>query len=68
MRRQMGLWWLIAFEGVAGIILGVLTFQSPDIGGQVPLTFIAAWSIITGAIEIARAVRRRASELKVDER
>jgi hypothetical protein len=42
MRRQMGRCWLIAFEGVAGIILGLLTFQSLDIGGQVLLTFIAA--------------------------
>ena len=30
MRRQLSLWWLIVLEGAAGIILGVLTFRSPD--------------------------------------
>src|SRR6476661_6745059 len=30
MRRQLSLWWLVVLEGVAGIILGLLTFRSPD--------------------------------------
>ena len=30
MRRQMDHWWLLVLEGAAGIILGVLTFRSPD--------------------------------------
>jgi len=59
MRRQMNRWWLVVLEGVAGIILGVLTFQSPDTTALVLLTFIAAWSIITGVIEIATALRIR---------
>ena len=59
MRRQMSRWWLIVLEGVAGIILGVLTFQSPDTTALVLLTFIAAWSIITGVFEIATAVQLR---------
>ena len=52
-------WWLIVLEGVAGIILGVLTFRSPDTTALVLLTFIAAWSIITGVFEIATALRLR---------
>jgi uncharacterized membrane protein HdeD (DUF308 family) len=59
MRRQLSLWWLIVLEGVAGIILGLLTFRSPDITALVLLTFIVAWSIITGIFEIATALRLR---------
>jgi uncharacterized membrane protein HdeD (DUF308 family) len=59
MRRQLSLWWLVVVEGVAGIILGVLTFLSPDTTALVLLTFIAAWSIVTGIFEIATAVRIR---------
>jgi uncharacterized membrane protein HdeD (DUF308 family) len=59
MRRQISLWWLVVLEGVAGIILGLLTFRSPDITALILLSFIAAWSIITGIFEIATAVRLR---------
>jgi len=59
MRRQLSRWWLIVLEGVAGIILGVLTFRSPDTTALVLLSFIAVWSIITGILEIATAVRLR---------
>ena len=59
MRRQMDRWWLIVLEGAAGIILGVLTFRSPDTTALILLTFIAAWSIVTGIFEIATAVRLR---------
>src|SRR4029450_6286543 len=46
MRRQLSLWWLVLLEGVAGIILGVLTFRSPDTTALILLTFIPAWSIV----------------------
>jgi uncharacterized membrane protein HdeD (DUF308 family) len=59
MRRQLSLWWLVVLEGVAGIILGVLTFRSPDTTALVLLTFIAAWSIVSGIFEIATALRIR---------
>jgi uncharacterized membrane protein HdeD (DUF308 family) len=59
MRRQMDRWWLIVLEGAAGIILGLLTFRSPDTTALVLVTFIAAWSIVTGIFEIATAVRLR---------
>jgi uncharacterized membrane protein HdeD (DUF308 family) len=59
MRRQLSLWWLVLLEGVAGIILGLLTFRSPDITALILLSFIAAWSIITGIFAIATAARLR---------
>ena len=59
MRRQMNRWWLLVLEGIAGIILGVLTFLSPDTTALVLLTIIAAWSIVSGIFEIATAVRLR---------
>ena len=59
MRRQLSLWWLVVLEGVAGIILGLLTFRSPDITALILLSFIAAWSIVTGIFEIATALRLR---------
>jgi uncharacterized membrane protein HdeD (DUF308 family) len=59
MRRQLSLWWLVVVEGVIGIIMGVLTFRSPDTTALVLLLFIAAWSIVTGIFEIATAVRLR---------
>jgi uncharacterized membrane protein HdeD (DUF308 family) len=59
MRRQLSLWWLIVLEGAAGIVLGLLTFRSPDTTALVLLTLIAAWSIVSGIFEIATAVQLR---------
>jgi uncharacterized membrane protein HdeD (DUF308 family) len=59
MRRQLSLWWLVVLEGIAGIILGLLTLRSPDTTALVLLTLIAAWSILTGVFEIVTAVRVR---------
>jgi uncharacterized membrane protein HdeD (DUF308 family) len=50
--------WLV-FEGIAGVILGVLTFAWPDITALVLLWVIAAWALVTGVLEIVAAVRLR---------
>ena len=49
-------WWINLLEGIAGIVLGVLTLLWPGTTATVLLVFIAAWAIVTGVLEIAAAV------------
>ena len=49
-------WWAAVLEGIAGIVLGVLTLLWPGTTATVLLAFIAAWAIVTGVFEIAAAV------------
>ncbi len=51
------LWLLLG--GLAGIIVGVLTFFWPFITAIALLYFIAAWAIVTGFFEILAAVELR---------
>lgn len=52
-------WWVLLLEGVFGVIAGVLSFVWPNITALVLLYLIAAWAVVTGAFEIAAAVRLR---------
>jgi uncharacterized membrane protein HdeD (DUF308 family) len=58
-RKQQERWWWMILQGVAGVIVGVLTFLWPGVTALALLYFIAAWSIITGAFQIAAAIRLR---------
>jgi uncharacterized membrane protein HdeD (DUF308 family) len=58
-RKSVRQWWVVLLGGIAGIIVGVLTFVWPAITALVLLYLIAAWAIVTGILEIAAAFSRR---------
>src|SRR5262252_1832712 len=45
--------------GILGIIVGLLTFHAPQITALALVIYIAAWALMTGASEIAIAVKLR---------
>jgi uncharacterized membrane protein HdeD (DUF308 family) len=51
--------WVHALQGVVGIAAGVLTFIWPGVTALVLVLFIASWAIVTGAIEVAAAIKLR---------
>jgi len=51
--------WLLVLEGLLGIGIGVITFFAPRVTELILLFYVAAWSLATGVIEIASAIRLR---------
>jgi uncharacterized membrane protein HdeD (DUF308 family) len=56
--NPMPRWWL-AIVGIAGIAAGALTFLMPGLTALVLVTFIAAWAIVLGVMEIYGAIKLR---------
>ena len=58
-RRGQDRWWVLLLQGILGIAAGVLTLTLPAISALALLYVIAAWALVTGALEIAAAIRLR---------
>jgi uncharacterized membrane protein HdeD (DUF308 family) len=58
-RREHDDWWVLFLVGLAGIGIGVLTFQNPAATAFAVVLYVAIWAIATGLLEIAAAVRLR---------
>lgn len=58
-RRRAQRWWLMLVSGVAGTVLGVLTLLWPGTTALVLVYWIAAWSLVTGVLQLAAAIRLR---------
>jgi uncharacterized membrane protein HdeD (DUF308 family) len=57
--RYFERWWAVLLEGLAGILIGLLTFFWPNIAGRALLYVIATWALITGIFEIVAAIQLR---------
>ena len=51
--------WLLLFEGLLGIGIGAITLFAPGVTEIGLLFYIAAWSLSTGFLEVAGAIRLR---------
>lgn len=52
-------WWFLLLEGVVSVAAGFIAFLYPAITILVFVILFGAWAIITGAFEIAAAIRLR---------
>ncbi len=52
-------WWLEILEGVVSILAGLIALVLPGLAADVLVLLIAAWAIVTGAIQIWNAIRLR---------
>jgi uncharacterized membrane protein HdeD (DUF308 family) len=52
-------WGFHLIIGIAGIVIGLLTFHAPRITALALLIYIAAWALMIGASEIALAIKLR---------
>ncbi len=57
--RKNERWGPMLFQGVIGIIAGVIAIGWPGTGALALTYLVAAWALVTGAFEIAAAIRLR---------
>ncbi len=51
--------WLLLFEGLLGVGIGVMAFVAPQVTELALLFYIATWSLATGIVEIVSGIRLR---------
>jgi uncharacterized membrane protein HdeD (DUF308 family) len=52
-------WWVLVFEGLAGVGIGVVAILWPEITAIIVLYLVASWGLVTGFLEIIAAIRLR---------
>jgi uncharacterized membrane protein HdeD (DUF308 family) len=57
--RRKERWWPMLLEGLVGIVAGAIAILLPGIGALALTYLVAAWALVTGAFEIAAAIRLR---------
>jgi uncharacterized membrane protein HdeD (DUF308 family) len=57
--RRKERWWPMLLEGLVGIVAGAIAIFLPGIGALALTYLVAAWALVTGAFEIAAAIRLR---------
>ena len=58
-RRVARNWWLEIAEGVVSVLAGLIALALPGFAAGILLLLIAAWAIVTGALQIWNAIRLR---------
>jgi uncharacterized membrane protein HdeD (DUF308 family) len=57
--RRKERWGAMLLEGIVGIVAGGIAIFSPAIGALALTYLVAAWALVTGALEIAAAIQLR---------
>jgi uncharacterized membrane protein HdeD (DUF308 family) len=51
--------WILVLEGLAGVVVGLITFFAPNITAVGLLFYIGAWAVVTGIFEVVAAIQLR---------